>query len=86
MANAISSVNGVLWIDGIGLTIDLNTCYSGDDVPGMCVTAPVQVVIEPDDTPVEIRTKMADAVTQVGVENGVTIGGGAMILPAFDKG
>lgn len=84
MANAISSVNGVLWIDGIGLTIDLNTCYSGDDVPNMCVTAPVQVVIDPADSAAEIKTKMAAAVTQVAADNGITIGGGAMILPAFD--
>lgn len=86
MANAISSVNGVVFIDGIGLTINLDTCFSGDDVPNLCLMTPVQVIIDPADQPAAIKDKMSEAVAQVAQDNGLTVAGGNMTLPSFQKG
>lgn len=86
MASAIASVNNVVFIDGIGLTIGLDVCYSGEDVPGLVLTNPVQAVINPDDSPEAITAALSAAVAQVGEENGLTVAGSNMILPAFTKG
>lgn len=85
MANAIASVNGVGYIEDIGVTIDLNTCYLGEDVPGQSLSTPVQVVIDPASTAAQIMDTMRAAVAQVGADNGLDVAVADMILPAFDR-
>lgn len=86
MASAISRTSYVTYREGDGLVINLDTTFFGPDVPGGAIGQAVEALISDTDQPAAIRSKMSAAVTAAGAAQGLTVAGGNMTLPTFQKG
>lgn len=87
MANAISCVLGVRFIEGIGTQIMMDTYLYGADVPGGSVSCPCEVTVLPGDTAGTLTTKMTNVIIEdARTLYGLTIDTKGVILPAFTKG
>lgn len=86
MANALARTAYVNWREGEGLIINLDTYFTGNDVPNKVLVIGIDVPVLADDQPAAIRSKMSAAVSAAATANGFTCAGGNMTLPTFQKG